>query len=365
DRNVVKLDVGYKPTNVANVAYKVTKIQDINNIKTTKETVDIFLPVILDENIEQSIEECERYNKLMWANYSKNLLVDENGVVYKQSKYLCWWLKVRLAQGEHSVYDKHKRDFENKVYTLENFKDQCKFYSALIDEFIEEHHLRPPERKRAWSVFFYVLMGLAIVFLGFCIFAPGLLISLATIFGISTILAQKIIVASYALAPVIALIFLKLARYISWKQNDYEKPFEIRDNKNQVVINKYPESYSKYNQAFNLYKRACVSLTGEKCKIEGYEYNYNEEKTDGDCTLFKYYHQEVQEKNEDKDKKQWKLKSNTKTPLELLLKLKKAYEIPEEFKEDKISEKSKDNYESPEKFEGNSDNGNIGYISMN
>ncbi len=306
DRNVVKLEVRYKRKNVDNVAYQVHKIQDKENTNTTKEKVDIFLPVVLDENIEQSIEECEKYNKMMWKKYSntiteqdkcsqiytkyKDQFEDYNTNVPKNSDKLeftnvrgktaaviffyiltvfavaylglyifapglliscaatfgisavlatkitsivlifaliigsiCFALAMRIS-AELKKCKKHNQkaneaanllEVQKYKYTVKNFKDQCKFYSALIDEFIEEHHLRPPERKRAWSVFFYVLMGLAIVFLGFCIFAPGLLISLAAILGISTIIAAQIINASYVLASTIALIFFKLGRYVS------------------------------------------------------------------------------------------------------------------------------------------------------
>ena len=279
----------------------------ISNFAETQDKKNLPLPVILDENIEQSIEECERYNKLMWANYSKNLRVDENGVVYKLSKFLWWQREVRLDADELEVYNKHGKDFENADYKLENFKDQCKFYSVLIDEFIEKHHLRPPERKRAASIFFYILMGLAIVFLGFCIFAPELLISWAYMLGIATVIAQKIIVASHVLAPVIALIFFELARYISWKQNDYKE-------------NTNPELYSEYKEELKRHKSDCVSLTGERCQIGGYEHN-NDITEAKKCPLYNYYHDE-------KDN----LKKNMKTPLELLLKLKKAYEIPKKFR---------------------------------
>ena len=61
-------------------------------------------------------------------------------------------------------------------------------------------------------------------------------------------------------------------------------------------------------------------LTGERFETEYYQYNYNEKEAQ-DCPLYWYYHD-----------KNAKLKKNTKTPLELLLDLKKAYEIPKQFK---------------------------------
>ncbi len=401
------LNVTYKKSqNNNDKVYKKTNAK--NNSKVN--IVDIFLPVVLDENIEQSIEECEKYNKMMWKKYL-NTITDQDKCSQIYAKYqdqfedyntnvlknsdklkftnvrgktaaviffyiltvsavvylglyifapglliscaatfgisavlatkitsivlifaliigsICFALAMRIS-AELKKCKKHNQkaneaanllEVQKYKYTVENFKYQCEFYSALIDKFIAERCLKPPEKKRAASIFFYVLMGLAIVFWGFCIFAPGLLISLATILGISTILAQKIIVASCALALVIAFIFYKLARYISWKQNDYEE-------------NKNPELYSKYNEELKPYKIGCVNLSGEQCKIGEYEYNYDEKEAQ-DCPLFKYYHQQVQK--EDKNKQKclvWELKSNTKTPFELLLKLKKAYKIPEQFK---------------------------------
>ena len=234
----------------------------------TKDRQNPPLPVILNENIEKSIEECEQYNKLMWAKYSGRLTENNNGPVSKKIKSFWGEREESFDEKETEAYNKHKKDFKPNNCTVENFKYQCAFYNKSIDEFIDKHHLIPPERKRAASIFFYVLMGLAIVFLGFCIFAPGLLISLAAILGISTIIAAQIINASYVLASTIALIFFKLGRYVSWKQNDYEKPFEIGKNENEPVINEYPESYSKYNEELERHKVRCVGLTGEQFKTE-------------------------------------------------------------------------------------------------
>ena len=271
------LNVRYKSKNVNNSMFKATD---------GSSTLDIFLPVVFDEKIEQSIEECQKYNKLMWKKY-------RNGIADQDKS--------------NEAYQTHKTDFENSSYTVENFKYQCEFYDQLIDKFIDEHHLKVPERKRAASIFFYILMGLNITFFCLCICTPGLLTSFAATLGISAVFAAKIIVASYVIAPIIALICFKLARYISWRQNDYEKDTN-------------PELYSKYNYNLKRHKINCSRLTGERFETECYQYNYNEKKAQ-DCPLYWYYH--------DKD---GKLKKNTKTPLELLLELKKAYEIPKQFK---------------------------------
>ena len=254
----------------------------ISNFEKTKDKKNLPLPVTFDENIEQSIEECEKYNKKMWEKYSNNNVVE-------------------------NINDEYKTSFGQVNYEAKNFKYQCEFYNKLIDKFIDEHHLKPPERKRIWSVFFYILMGLAIAFFCLCIFAPGLLISLATILGISVIIATKIIIASYILVPVIGLIFFKLARYVSWRQNDYKEGTN-------------PERYFKYNEELKRHKIECVALTGERFKTEDFEYNYNEADAK-QSPLYNYYHDE-----------NGGLKKNTKSPYELLLSLKKAYEIPKEFK---------------------------------
>ncbi len=296
-------------TSTLNVTYKKSqnnndKVYKKTNAKNNSEVniVDIFLPVVLDENIEQSIEECENYNKMMWKKYL-NTITDQD----------------RCSP----VYKKYERNFGSHNYQAENFKYQCEFYNKLIDKFIDERHLMPPEKKRAASIFFYTLAVLAIIWFFLCIFVPGLSISLIVQFGalfeITTEIAFKIMCATYCFAPITAVIFFKLGRYISWKQNDYEEGTNL-------------ELYSKYNEKLKQYKIGRADLTGEQCKIGECEYNYTKTKAQN-CPLFKYYHQQVQK--EDKNKKKclvWELKSNTKTPLELLLKLKKAYEIPEQFK---------------------------------
>ena len=203
-----------------------------------------------------------------------------------------------------SVFIKYKADFEDDSYKVENFKYQCEFYRALIDKFIEKYHLKPPEKKRAASIFFYILMGLAIAYFCLCIFAPGLLIPFFTMFDISVTAAT---VVSYIVAPVIALICFKLARYISWKQNDYQEGANH-------------ELYSKYNEELKRHKIECVCLTGENCKIGDYEHNKNDKEAKN-CSLYSYYHDAKGD-----------LMKNTKTPLELLLELKKTYEIPKQFK---------------------------------
>lgn len=154
-------------------------------------------------------------------------------------------------------------------------------------------------------------MVLVIILFGFCVFSPGLLISFivqfGTLLGITTEIASQIVCAVHIFAPIIAIIFFKLARYISWKQNDYKE-------------NTNPERYFKYNEELKRHKIECVSLTGKQFKTEDFEYNYNKEKAQ-QCPFYGYYHDEKGE-----------LRKNTKTPLELLLDLKKAYEIPKQFK---------------------------------
>ena len=57
-------------------------------------------------------------------------------------------------------------------------------------------------------------------------------------------------------------------------------------------------------------------------------YKYNDKATQATkCPLYLYYHDA-----------HGKLKKNTKTPIELLLKLKKAYEIPKQFKNTKSTQ---------------------------
>ena len=105
----------------------------------------------------------------------------------------------------------------------------------------------------------------------------------------------------------VALFFWWLGKRISWRQNDYEEGMN-------------PERYSKYDEELKRHNIGCVRLTGEQFKIEEFKYNCNEEDAKP-CPLYNYYHDENGE-----------LKKNTKTPLKLLLELKKAYEIPEQFK---------------------------------
>ena len=323
----VNLNVGYKSKNANGIAYKSTetkdKNKDKNNENTTKETVDIFLPVVLDENIEQSIEECARYNKLIWANLSGKITKNNDDIVSKEIKSFWGKQTKNLDQDELEVYRRHQKDFKNTNCKLEDFKNQCEFYSALIDEFIKKHHLKPPERKRAALIFFWTLALIAIVFWSFCVFATTFSISVGVWLGISKILVCKIIYGSQVWALFATLFFWRVGKYISWKQNDYEEPFTIKDNQNQDVINEYPESYSKYNEELKRHKIGCVGLTGEQFKTEEFEHNYNEEEAK-QCPLYNYYHDEKGE-----------LKKNTKTPLKLLLELKKAYEIPKQFKNTK------------------------------
>ena len=106
----------------------------ISNFEKTKDKKNLPLPVTLDENIEQSIEECEKYNKKMWEKYSNNNVVE-------------------------NINDEYKTSFGQVNYEAKNFKYQCEFYNKLIDKFIDEHHLKPPERKCGWSVFFLYTYG--------------------------------------------------------------------------------------------------------------------------------------------------------------------------------------------------------------
>lgn len=113
-------------------------------------------------NMHKALEECEKYNKLMWRKYS-NLASGKD--------------KFEGIDQMDPVFIKYRTNFENNDYTVENFKYQCEFYNKLIDEFIDKHHLKPPERKRAALIFCWILAFLAIVFWFFCMFAPALLIS--------------------------------------------------------------------------------------------------------------------------------------------------------------------------------------------
>lgn len=144
----LELNVRYKSKNINNTAFEATKetpneyviVDEQGSCRHVKGAivakVDIFSTVVFDENIEKSIEECEKYNKLMWKKYSNKIIEkDENNEVYK----------------------KYRKDFDDLEYTVQNFKYQCEFYNKLIDKFIDEYHLKPPERKRVATIFFYIL----------------------------------------------------------------------------------------------------------------------------------------------------------------------------------------------------------------